>query len=144
MHSVSCVGSYRYSPLPTGRTGHRQGANCTLVPRRSGCHAPTDRDPPVAEESELVWRTGMSSATQQRPDRVGAMEASAAAATVGDTADEQVAASAGTRELGAAHEQCAWLFAHFDADKDGLLNRLEYKEFLKSIDVWGRSDAYLV
>eukprot|EP01043_Picozoa_sp_COSAG02_P042747 COSAG02_NODE_3658_length_6408_cov_19.754636_3_plen_257_part_00 len=84
----------------------------------------------------------MSSATQHRPD-VGAAEAGAAAAS-GGTADEQVAASAGTRELGAAEEHCAWLFAHFDADKDGVLNRLEYKEFLKSIDVWGRSDAYLV
>jgi hypothetical protein len=27
-------------------------------------------------------------------------------------------------------------------DNDGALNRVEYKEFLKSIDVWGRSDAY--
>jgi hypothetical protein len=85
----------------------------------------------------------MSSATQHPPERVGAVEASAAA-PIGDTSDEQVAASACTRALGAADEQCAWLFAHFDADKDGLLNRLEYKEFLKSIDVWGRSDAYLV
>ena len=47
-----------------------------------------------------------------------------------------------TPDLGTADEQCAWLFSHFDADKDGMLNRLEYKEFLKSIDVWGRSDAY--
>ena len=39
-------------------------------------------------------------------------------------------------------EQCAWLFHRFDADGDGMLNRVEYKEFLKSIDVWGRSDAY--
>lgn len=48
----------------------------------------------------------------------------------------------GTPDLGTKDKQCAWLFSHFDADKDGMLNRLEYKEFLKSIDVWGRSDAY--
>lgn len=58
------------------------------------------------------------------------------------TSDEQAPATAATPELSTADEQCAWLFAHFDADNDGILNRIEYKEFLKSIDVWGRSDAY--
>jgi hypothetical protein len=39
-------------------------------------------------------------------------------------------------------EQCAWLVGRFDKDGDGALNRAEYKEFLKSIDVWGHTDAY--